>query len=142
MSKEQFRKNMGLLGIDSNPFIANRIFEVVDTDKDHHINFVEFVTIMDTMLHGEQDEKYEYSFALFDIYDSGYFAFEEFKESISKFIAHFNSMTGSHAKVDTEFLQEIFEKMDSNKDGLVYEDEFKEALRQDPGLFQWFELLN
>ena len=39
MAKKQFRACMGLLGLESNAFLSDRIFEVVDTDKDDHINF-------------------------------------------------------------------------------------------------------
>lgn len=39
MSKKQFRACMGLLGLESNAFLSDRIFEVVDTDKDQHISF-------------------------------------------------------------------------------------------------------
>jgi Ca2+-binding EF-hand superfamily protein len=39
MAKKQFRACMGLLGLESNAFLSDRIFEVVDTDKDDYINF-------------------------------------------------------------------------------------------------------
>ena len=32
--------------------------------------------------------------------------------------------------------------MDSNKDGIVDVDDYKAALQGNPGLFQWFDLLN
>lgn len=32
--------------------------------------------------------------------------------------------------------------MDSNKDGIVDIDEYKKALKGNPSLFQWFDLLN
>lgn len=95
MSKLQFRACMGLLGLESNAFLSDRIFEVVDTDRDEHINFAQFTTIMDTLINGEEDEKHEFSFALLDVYNSGYLGFEEFKEIITKFIAHFCIITGS-----------------------------------------------
>jgi len=95
MSRNQFRTCMGLLGLESNAFLSDRIFDVVDNDNDSYIRFVEFATIMDTLINGEEDEKHEFSFALLDIYDSGYFNFEEFKEIISKIIAHWCIMTGS-----------------------------------------------
>jgi Ca2+-binding EF-hand superfamily protein len=44
--------------------------------------------------------------------------------------------------VDPEALREIFDKMDSNHDGRVDVDEYKTALKGNPGLFQWFDLLN
>jgi Ca2+-binding EF-hand superfamily protein len=97
---------------------------------------------MDTLLNGNESEKHEFSFALFDVHDSGYFGFEEFKEIITKFIAHFCIITGSHSKVDSESLKEIFDRMDTNKDGIVDVEDYKAALKGNPGLFQWFDLLN
>lgn len=66
MSKKQFRECMGLLGLESNSFLSDRIFEVVDSDKDEFITFEQFLTIMDTLINGEEDEKHEFSFALLD----------------------------------------------------------------------------
>ncbi len=133
---------MGLLGLESNAFLSDRIFDVVDKDHDNHINFAQFATIMDTLINGEEDEKHEFSFALLDVNDNGKFTFEEFQEIISKFIAHFCIITSSQSKVDKEALLEIFEKMDTNKDGIVDVEDYKLALKGNPGLFQWFELLN
>ena len=39
MAKKQFRACMGLLGLESNAFLSDRIFEVVDSDHDDYINF-------------------------------------------------------------------------------------------------------
>lgn len=39
MSKFQFRECMGLLGLESNAFLSDRIFETVDSDKDSYITF-------------------------------------------------------------------------------------------------------
>lgn len=126
---------MGLLGLESNAFLSDRIFDVVDNDNDAYISFAEFATIMDTLINGEEDEKHEFSFALLDIYDSGYFNFEEFKEIISKIIAHWCIITGSQVKVEKDGLKEIFDRMDINKDGIVDIDEYKRALKGNPGLF-------
>jgi Ca2+-binding EF-hand superfamily protein len=97
---------------------------------------------MDTLLNGDESEKHEFSFALLDVHDSGYFGFDEFKEIITKFIAHFCIITGSHSKVDSESLRDIFDRMDTNKDGIVDVEDYKAALKGNPGLFQWFDLLN
>ena len=37
LDKETFRENMGLLGLDSGSFLADRIFAVLDADKDGHV---------------------------------------------------------------------------------------------------------
>lgn len=57
MSILQFRECMGLLGLESNAFLSDRIFDVVDTDRDGYIAFAEFTTIMDTLINGDEDEK-------------------------------------------------------------------------------------
>lgn len=71
MTKLKFRACMGLLGLESNAFLSDRIFEVVDTDRDDRINFAQFTTIMDTLINGEEDEKHEFSFALLDVQSAG-----------------------------------------------------------------------
>jgi Ca2+-binding EF-hand superfamily protein len=48
---------MGLLGLESNAFLSDRIFEVVDIDHDEQISFLQFITIMDTLINGNEDEK-------------------------------------------------------------------------------------
>ena len=132
MSQKEFRTCMGLLGLESNSFLSDRIFSVVDQDKDNFISFAEFATIMDTLMNGDEDEKHEFSFSLLDIYDTGYFDFNEFKEIISKFIAHWCSLTGSQVKVDKDGLRELFVKMDVNKDGIVDLNDYKYALGKNP----------
>ena len=61
---------------------------------------------------------------------------------MTKFIAHFCIITGSHSKVDDDAIREIFDKIDNNHDGKLDIDEYKKALEGNPGLFQWFDLLN
>jgi Ca2+-binding EF-hand superfamily protein len=86
---------MGLLGLESNAFLSDRIFESVDKDKDHYINFDQFAALMDVLINGDEDDKLEFSFSLIDKYMVGYFSFDEFKEVISKIIAHWCIITGS-----------------------------------------------
>ncbi len=97
---------------------------------------------MDTLINGDEDEKLEFSFALLDQYDTGYFGFDEFKEVITKIIAYWCIMTGSQVKVDTEGVREIFDRIDKNHDGIVDIDEYKRAMKENPNLFEWFDLLN
>ena len=57
---------MGLLGQQQHPFLADRIFEVFDRDKDGWIVFDQFSAIMDVLINGSEDEKHQFSFALMD----------------------------------------------------------------------------
>lgn len=132
MSLHQFRECMGLLGLESNAFLSDRIFEVVDTDHDEYISFAEFATIMDTLINGNEDEKMEFSFSLIEgNLDRGYFSFAEFSDFIQKIIAHWCIMTGSQVRVDKEGIQEIFDRMNP-RDGLVDLEIYKAALKENP----------
>ena len=71
--------------------------QLVDEMKDESKLYAETKQINQFIrrFNGEEDEKYEFSFSLLDLYDTGYFDFEEFREIISKIIAHWCIMTGS-----------------------------------------------
>jgi Ca2+-binding EF-hand superfamily protein len=52
MPLEKFRSFFGLLGQGSNPFLSDRVFKIVDQDRDKHITFDEFTTIIDIYQNG------------------------------------------------------------------------------------------
>lgn len=37
LDKDTFRENMGLLGLDNGSFLADRIFSLLDIDKDGYV---------------------------------------------------------------------------------------------------------
>lgn len=87
---------MGLLGLESNAFLSDRIFEVVDADSDEYITFEQFATIMDTLINGDEDEKQEFSFSLIEgNLDRGYFGFQEFSSFMMKVIANWCILAGT-----------------------------------------------
>ena len=57
---------MGLLGQQSTPFLADRIFEVFDHDNDSLIDFQSFARVMDVLCNGTEDERNMFAFALMD----------------------------------------------------------------------------
>mmetsp|Transcript_42225 Transcript_42225/g.64732 ORF Transcript_42225/g.64732 Transcript_42225/m.64732 type:complete len:80 (+) Transcript_42225:731-970(+) len=63
MHQTQFRSLFGLIGQGSNPFFSDRLFKLADQDRDQHISFEEFASMMDIFYHGTQEEKNELSFA-------------------------------------------------------------------------------
>ena len=123
---------MGLLGLESNAFLSDRIFEVVDGDRDEYISFLQFCTIMDTLIHGDEDEKQEFSFSLIEgKMGGGYFDFKEFCDFINKIIAHWCIMTGSQVNMNEEGLKQIFNQMNP-VNGVVDLEQYKKALKDNP----------
>ena len=110
---------MGLLGLRQDPFLADRIFEVFDKDKDGKLTCDEFTGIMDVLCNGDEDEKNQFSFALMDIEQTGYIDFNEFSSYFSKVIAHWSSLINSHVRVDKVTLYKIFEQIDADGDGMI-----------------------
>ena len=53
LSKAQFRENMGLLGLDSVYFLADRLFAILDDDLNGRINFDEFAAYFDKITNGD-----------------------------------------------------------------------------------------
>lgn len=98
----------GLLGQGSNPFLSDRIFKIADTDQDQHINFEEFLTIIDIYQNGSIEEKNEFSFALFDENFDGEMCFDDMYKVMKKFVSNWSTLQGSTTVVDKDKLFEIF----------------------------------
>jgi Ca2+-binding EF-hand superfamily protein len=65
---------------------------LADQDRDLHISFEEFATIIDIYQNGETEEKNEFSFALFDENLDGYVNFEDMYLVMKKFMGHWSSL--------------------------------------------------
>ena len=81
-SQEEFRKNMGLLGLDSTCLIANRIFRVMNKSNSSKVCLVEYLEYMDILLYGTPDEKSEQSFKLITNSESDGITYDDFVEWI------------------------------------------------------------
>lgn len=92
MHLEQFRQIFGLLGQGSNPFFSDRIFKLADQDRDQHVTFEEFATIIDIYQNGTVEEKNEFSFAMFDENQDGYISFDDMYTVMRKFMSHWSSL--------------------------------------------------
>ena len=138
MHRDQFRLQMGLLGQQQHPFLADRIFEVFDRDAKGRLTFEEFASIMDVLINGNEDERYMFSFALMDIDKTGSISFDEFFNYFAKVIAHWNSLINTHVRLEKKYIRSIFDQIDSDGDGEIIYREYKEALRHNPDLIDWF----
>ena len=99
---------MGLLGQQSHPFLANRIFEVFDRKRKEVLVFDQFAAIMDVLCNGTEDQRNQFGFALMDANGNGSISFDEFYNYFTNVIQHWSSLINSHVKVDRNEMHAIF----------------------------------
>lgn len=57
MSHQQYKDSLGMMGIESLSFLCDRMFDVMDLNRDGTISLKEYLDYFDVMLHGTEDEK-------------------------------------------------------------------------------------
>lgn len=57
MSRQSFKESLGIFGIDSLSFLSERMFTVMDADKEGSISLYEYLDYFEIMLHGTKEEK-------------------------------------------------------------------------------------
>lgn len=98
---------------------VDRIFELVDVDKNGEIEFSEFVTATVSRDKLLQDEKLRQAFRVYDKDDSGSISCDEIKETL-----------GVGKRISEAAWNEIVKEVDANGDGEVSFEEFKEMMRK------------
>lgn len=141
-TKEEFRENMGLLGLDSTCLIANRIFTVMNLSQSGKVSLEEYLEYMDILLNGTPDEKSEQSFKLITNSESDGITYEDFVDWIVNIWKMYNSLTGCEINSTEEDIKYYFDKLDREKDGVIDLQEYKEAMAENINLYEWFEFAN
>jgi Ca2+-binding EF-hand superfamily protein len=62
MSHKQYRDSLGLIGMQSLSFLADRMFHVMDKDNKGYICLEEYLTYIDVMMFGNEEEKLRQSY--------------------------------------------------------------------------------
>ena len=71
--------------------VAQRIFEIYDTNQDGKIDFREFMCGLSVMLRGTLEQRLRITFSIFDLDGDGYVSKDELLEIITVRQNHFNS---------------------------------------------------
>jgi len=56
----------GILGLETAPFIADRIFDIMDNNKDEIVNFEDFLAYLNIIINGTEKDKVMLSFEFLD----------------------------------------------------------------------------
>ncbi|CAD8049461.1 unnamed protein product [Paramecium sonneborni] len=146
LTKNQFRDNMGLLGLETVQVLSDCLFQIIDEDQDGKIQFNEFLAYFDKITYGSQDEKAEISYKLIDQNRKGFFTLRDFQQTMQALIDSWVVMTGTAITNEIrDHLEKrvgyIFTQMDKNNDEKVSFIEYKGILASDPTLLDIFEFL-
>lgn len=125
------------LGADSSHY-AHYVFNTFDSDRSGSISFKEFVVGLSVLVRGTDLEKLQWAFSLYDINGDGFIT----KEEMTNIVTAIYRMMGRYADpiVDDDapriHVDNIFQKMDHNGDGVISLEEFMDTCRNDEAMCQ------
>ncbi len=97
MQIKSFREMMGLGGGDEGQGrqLSERIYRVLDTDRDGKVSFREYISYLNIMIHGDQQSKNDYTYSLIDIDKNGSFDRPAFSTLMKLFVGLWSNVTGN-----------------------------------------------
>lgn len=153
LDKETFKKGLSKLeacglknNIENTPF-ADRLFHLLDINCDGTVDLSEFVCGLSMLCKGSVEEKLELSFKAYDIDGNGFISKDELALMFkSAWIAGFRALCATHGNEElsmedlNEFSEEMatlfadnaFDTLDTNGDGQLSFEEFKEFALAEP----------
>ncbi|GAA6222893.1 guanylyl cyclase-activating protein 2-like [Lates japonicus] len=134
-----------IFGINSNSseeesaYMEN-IFRSFDTNKDGHIDFLEYVAAVHLVLRGKLEDKLKWSFKVYDRDGNGCLDRMEVRH-IVKIICKIKKHNDPDAPENIDDIcNRIFELVDKNNDSQISLDEFIEGAEKDPWVMDQLKL--
>ncbi|KAF7248127.1 Kv channel-interacting protein 4 [Varanus komodoensis] len=121
---------------------AHFLFNAFDTDHNGCVSFEDFVMGLSILLRGTVQEKLNWAFNLYDINKDGYITKEEMLDIMKAIYDMMGKCTYPVLKEDAprQHVENFFQKMDKNKDGVVTIDEFIESCQKDENIMRSMQL--
>eukprot|EP00727_Mastigamoeba_balamuthi_P008165 m51a1_g397 putative calcium-binding protein (189) ;mRNA; f:709736-710669 len=142
LSRAEFVGIIAQMGVHDE-FLQGVVFSVFDSNKDGFISFMEFATALSVMIRGTPDEKLEFAFQMYDLDGNGYISRDEMMQIMAGFYRLVGPLvTFSGKKYDSpkQVVDELFERMDTDKDGQLSLSEYKEGALKNPDIIQGLRL--
>jgi 1-phosphatidylinositol-4-phosphate 5-kinase len=139
---QEFRENMGLLGLESTNTLADRIFSSMDKDKTGQVSFRYYLDYMDVLLHGSDDEKSEQSYKLITKGSLEPISQEAFSDMMISILKLLNTIGGNRVVASSDMLAHLFQQLDLDRDGFINLQDYKTGWKSNKRIFEWLDFLN
>eukprot|EP01104_Vermistella_antarctica_P020243 TRINITY_DN8589_c0_g1_i1.p1 TRINITY_DN8589_c0_g1~~TRINITY_DN8589_c0_g1_i1.p1 ORF type:complete len:188 (+),score=69.46 TRINITY_DN8589_c0_g1_i1:150-713(+) len=142
ITKSEFKEVMKQMGM-VDPLLQELIFNVFDGGTNELINYEEFVCALSTITRGTAEEKLAFSFSMYDIDGDGFISRAEMlkvMESFYKLVGPLVTFSGKKYESPDQMVDEFFEVMDTDSDGKVSLEEYKEGAKNNADIIQGLQL--
>jgi len=127
---DNFHKNFSF----KEPFLARRLFDYLDVDKSGYLTIREFINGLEIVVNGNDQQKMEFLFNVFDIDNDGRLDYSELRMLLKCCLEDSPSLDIEEAVDD--LTTALFRNTDSDCSGDITLAELKEAFRRHDSLFR------
>ncbi|KAM4636024.1 A-type potassium channel modulatory protein KCNIP2 isoform 2-T2 [Discoglossus pictus] len=123
---------------------AHFLFNAFDTDHNGSVSFEDFVAGLSVILRGSIDDKLNWAFNLYDLNKDGCITKEEMMDIMKSIYDMMGKCTYPNMREDApmEHVENFFQKMDKNNDGVVTIEEFIESCQKDENIMRSMQLFD
>ncbi|KAM3834397.1 A-type potassium channel modulatory protein KCNIP2 isoform 2-T2 [Vipera latastei] len=123
---------------------ATFLFNAFDTDHDGSVSFEDFVAGLSIILRGTIDDRLSWAFNLYDLNKDGCITKEEMLDIMKSIYDMMGKYTYPVMREEApqEHVENFFQKMDRNRDGVVTIDEFIESCQKDENIMSSMKLFD
>lgn len=114
---------------------------VMDKDKDGEVDAMDYLSYMDVLLHGTDQEKYSQSFSLLDIEGNGQIRYKDLKKVAIQVTQMWSYALGKPVETHEEVIHQLFDQLCNGK-AYFDEQDYIEKMMEDPHLMDWFSKPN
>eukprot|EP01130_Rhizamoeba_saxonica_P003829 TRINITY_DN1587_c0_g1_i1.p1 TRINITY_DN1587_c0_g1~~TRINITY_DN1587_c0_g1_i1.p1 ORF type:complete len:136 (-),score=36.43 TRINITY_DN1587_c0_g1_i1:32-439(-) len=135
---------MTAMGIDD-PFMQDLVFRSYDSDGSDSINFSDFASSLSVQTRGDSDEKLRMAFNMFDLDNDDYITRDElaqFVEGLFNLIGPITTFTGRRYVSAESFIDYIYDEMETDEDGRISFENYRETASRNPDILQGLKLYN
>lgn len=143
LTQDSFRQSLGLFGLENAPYLSDRIFSIISQNHDGQVNFFDYLSYLNILLNGTEDQKALQSFKIFDLSAAGILKYQDIEKMVLEICLLWNVMTGEKVSPTPNYINSIVKFFDQDNDGIISLDDYNNAFKnQELGVFGWYEFLN